>query len=161
MDDAQELGRAREVATDAPGIPASCRSFDRCSAPICPLDPEVHRAIWYPHEDICARQRRPERWIRQQKKIAKRVAYLGLEAGFFTLEMLRRNCAVTRAMRGITSDQDPGPQFERWFERHPARKIPELSPEVKEARARAAAKGRETRARNRARARAAKGADPV
>jgi len=30
-----------------------CPKFDRCSAPICPLDPDVFRRVYLPGEAIC------------------------------------------------------------------------------------------------------------
>ena len=33
----------------------NCPSFDMCSTPLCPDDPDIAQRIWYPDEPICGR----------------------------------------------------------------------------------------------------------
>ncbi len=46
--------------------------FKACSAPLCPLDTDLNRRIWYADEAICkSRIFGQHRWIRKQRSIRK------------------------------------------------------------------------------------------
>lgn len=47
----------------------SCSKFESCSAPLCPLDPEIAKRVWYSEEDVCHYNK--HRWIKKQKSIQK------------------------------------------------------------------------------------------
>ena len=50
-----------------------CTIFEKCSAPLCPLDPEIEKRVWYADEPICAsRKYGQHRWIRKQRSIQRR-----------------------------------------------------------------------------------------
>jgi len=52
---------------------SKCSSFNKCSAPLCPLDPEISRRIWYADEPVCISARfGKHRWIRKQRSIQRR-----------------------------------------------------------------------------------------
>jgi hypothetical protein len=76
----------------------SCRHVDDCSAPLCPLAPNLKHLIWYPGEDICRRRDGPG-WIRTQKAIASVGAP---EDKFFTVAMLQ---AITRVQKRHNRDR--------------------------------------------------------
>lgn len=104
-----------------------CKRFDECSAPICPLnDGSLNNGTWYPEENVCMLQvfcHKP--WIRNQKKIARKVRNKDL---YFTLEMLSRNCVITLATEGLDPDHDISEMREdevRWLKQHPEK--PKLS----------------------------------
>jgi len=52
----------------------ACPSFNTCDAPLCPLDPELDKRVWFTDEDICKSKRHGSgvRWIKKQRSIVKR-----------------------------------------------------------------------------------------
>jgi len=50
----------------------NCPSFKHCSAPLCPLDPELPSRNWFPDEPICHRYPNLS-WIKKQKKLLIRL----------------------------------------------------------------------------------------
>lgn len=65
----------------------NCRFFDKCSAPICPMDNRKTRMIWYAGEDICSNpDYSNEKFIISQKKIARKKPDV-----YFNYSMLNRD----------------------------------------------------------------------
>lgn len=96
----------------------ACTLFEGCSSPLCPLDPVSLKGIWYPDEEICrSRTHADLPWIKGQRKIGRVKA-----RGYFTLEMLRRNCIVKRGIAGLDPVEEEEPQLRRWLADHPARR---------------------------------------
>jgi len=109
-----------------------CKRFDSCSAPLCPMDENsLSNGIWYPDEEICQlRIYCNEPWIRNQKKIARKVRNKDF---YFTLEMLSRNCIITIATEGLDPDNNDlydDLAVKRWLNKHPEK--PTLSEAKKE-----------------------------
>jgi len=47
-----------------------CRCFLTCSAPLCPLDPEINKRSWFVGEEVCPdREHKGEPWIKRQRKL--------------------------------------------------------------------------------------------
>ena len=65
--------------------------------------------------------------IAGQRKIAKFAP-----AGYFTLEMLNRNCIIKTGMLGHDPDKEERPQLQLWLKNHPAKQ--EISDEDREKR---------------------------
>jgi len=108
--------------------------FEKCTAPLClEADDIDDNSIWYANEPICSAQPKTgtPNWIKQQRKIARQTKQ-NPEIGFFTLEMLKRNCVVGKGMKGINGDkQNTKWQIKRWFEKHKTkRKLSEKEKEV-------------------------------
>jgi len=96
----------------------TCLLFESCHAPLCPLDPISLNGVWYADEEICrSRSHTALPWIRSQRKIGRVRA-----RGYFTLEMLRRNCVVKKGIAGLDSDAVEEPQLGRWLTDHPERR---------------------------------------
>jgi hypothetical protein len=105
----------------------TCGIYEECLAPLCPLDPSSLKGIWYADEEICrSRTYGNLPWIMGQRKISRVRA-----EGYFTLEMLRKNCIVKKGIAGLDSDEAEEPQLKRWFADHPERR--EMSDETKAA----------------------------
>jgi len=50
-----------------------CPSFNECGAPLCPLDLDLNKRIWYANEAVCkSRIFGQHRWIKKQRSIKKR-----------------------------------------------------------------------------------------
>ena len=50
-----------------------CKSFDRCDASLCSLDPDLLDRVWYEDEDVCrGRPGSGKRWIKKQRSIVRR-----------------------------------------------------------------------------------------
>ena len=95
-----------------------CTLFESCFAPLCPLDPASLKGIWYADEEICrSRTYASLPWIRGQRKIGRVGA-----RGYFTLEMLQRNCIVKKGIAGLDPDAVEEPQLQRWLADHPERR---------------------------------------
>ena len=101
--------------------PEQCRHFDSCSASLCPMDENLKSGIWYPEEEIC-RLKNITGWIKQQKKIAKKVKD---KDTYYTYKMLNRNCKVGTGMIGLNPDKPEEPQLEDWLKKHPQEIISE------------------------------------
>ena len=107
-----------------------CPKFDVCNAPLCPMDEEsLSHGIWYPDEEICKRKAFANMdWIKRQKKIAKKAKRMDR---YFTFEMLKRNCVITKGIEGLDPDKPEEPQLKKWFKKHPEKKIRKVSEEQK------------------------------
>jgi len=98
-----------------------CPYFRKCSAPLCPLDPEsLEHGIWYPFEQVCRRRSAPE-WVKVQKKIKRKTKNVNR---YFTFEMLNRNCVISKGIVGLNPDSrdDEEKQLKKWFKNHPPKK---------------------------------------
>ena len=52
--------------------PEDCRYFRSCSAPLCPLDPEIHKRSWIAGEPICRRRDiEAPPWLEMQRRYQK------------------------------------------------------------------------------------------
>jgi hypothetical protein len=87
-------------------IPEKCPYFERCNAPICPMDPDKERAVWYPDEEICKnREFNDLNFIITQKKIAK-INKRHEVQGIFTFNMLNRPLKIYESISGLNEDFD-------------------------------------------------------
>jgi len=104
-----------------------CKMYEVCEAPFCPLESNS-LIIWYAGEEICReRMHRNLPLVQAQRKIAKFVP-----AGYFTMEMLSRNCIIKTGMLGLDPDKEERPQLQLWLKNHPAKQ--EISDEDREKR---------------------------
>ena len=93
-----------------------CKMYEVCEAPFCPLESNS-LIIWYAGEEICReREHRNHPLVQAQRKIAKFAP-----AGYFTLEMLNRNCIIKTGMLGLDPDKEERPQLQLWLKNHPAK----------------------------------------
>ena len=83
---------------------AKCPRFGLCSAPICPLDPNRQKAIWYPDEEICKNREMAKqfKFIQVQRKIQKRAKD---RETYYTLELLEKIKIVRSGIRGYTPER--------------------------------------------------------
>ncbi|MGB9677951.1 MAG: hypothetical protein ACPLZ9_04960 [Candidatus Ratteibacteria bacterium] len=87
-------------------ISKRCPYFGKCNAPICPMDPDKERAVWYPDEEICKnREFNNLNFIITQKKIAK-INKRHEVQGIFTFAMLNRPLKIYKSISGLNEDQD-------------------------------------------------------
>ena len=101
--------------------------YEVCEAPFCPLESNS-LIIWYAGEEICRdRVHRNLPLVQAQRKLAKMAP-----AGYFTLEMLNRNCINKTGMLGLDPDREERPQLQLWLKNHPAKQ--EISDEDREKR---------------------------
>ena len=50
-----------------------CQRFEKCDAPLCPLDEDKENRVWYVGEEICrAQKHNKHRWIKKQRSIVRR-----------------------------------------------------------------------------------------
>ena len=107
-----------------------CNHFDSCSAPICPLDAEsLENCYWFPDEEICKNTAEKKNWIKRQRKIARVVED---KETYYTVAMLKHNCQIKQATKGIDPDGTDGEREaaeEKWIASRET--IKELSPERK------------------------------
>jgi len=82
--------------------PKQCPSYEGCSAPICPLDPQsLELGIWLPDEPICrSKKYGTAKWIKRQRKIAEKAKNRDF---FFTFKDF--NVARIRNPRGHDPDK--------------------------------------------------------
>lgn len=102
----------------------SCKYFNTCSAPLCPLDEEsIECGIWYADEEICKLLTVPG-WVKKQRRIKKKD--IQNEAGFFNVEMLKSSFSVTGGLKGINADlpeKETPAAVKKWLKAHPGREI--------------------------------------
>ena len=97
-----------------------CPNFEWCDAPLCPLDEiSLREGIWYPDEPICPRRFKLA-WLKVQRKIS-RLPNIDTDR-YFNLEMLTRNCVISRGIKGLDPDREEGPQLKRWLKAHPPKR---------------------------------------
>ena len=78
----------------------ACPLYERCSAPICPMDPNIAARTWYSDEDICSSSKfKDHRVVVTQRKIAKKGS-----DGYFSYSMLNRDIVVKKGIQGIDPD---------------------------------------------------------
>lgn len=81
-----------------------CSFFERCSAPICPLDPDYKERIWYQNEEICQnREFKKLQFIKTQKRIRKYSKKFDI-SGVFTFSMLDRRIKIGKGFQGINDE---------------------------------------------------------
>lgn len=96
---------------------SECKYYDKCDAPICPMDENKERMYWYPDEEICRnRNFSKELYIQNQKKIAKRAKDTDK---LFTFKMLNRNIIIKTGIEGIDPDKSIERQEREWIKKHP------------------------------------------
>lgn len=50
-----------------------CQLFIECGAPLCPIDDDLNKRLWYADEEICrSRIFGRHRWIKKQRSIKRR-----------------------------------------------------------------------------------------
>ena len=53
-------------------IMEKCNRFNECSAPLCPLDPDIKSRLWFHDEEICkSQEHNKHRWIKKQRSIVR------------------------------------------------------------------------------------------
>jgi hypothetical protein len=110
----QPWGKEKNALTDQ----QSCKFYTLCEAPFCPLAASSFKGIWYPGEDICrSRIYGNLSWIQAQRKLVKAAA-----EGYFTMEMLDRDCILKTGIRGLDPDREERPQLQEWMRKHPRKR---------------------------------------
>lgn len=98
----------------------ACSRYLKCTAPLCPLDRDVERRMWFPDEPICTVKRFGGLdWVRNQRKIKKRARH---KSRYFTLEMLKRNCRIRTGIKGLSPNvrcDNEEKQVQKWLSKHP------------------------------------------
>lgn len=108
-----------------------CKQYERCSAPLCPMDENSLKCVWYPDEASCISAAHANlQWIKAQRKIVKAAAPANR---YFTFEMLKTNCIIRKGIIGLDPNSEEKPQLHVWLKAHPAKRA--LSAEEKKARA--------------------------
>ena len=97
----------------------TCKYYDGCSAPLCPMlsEEENNKYIWYPDEEICTRRKKLPDWVKQQRKVAKKVSSDNCWF-YFTMDMLKVRFRVTKNVKGLDPDKKESPQLKQWFKRN-------------------------------------------
>jgi len=107
-------GKEKDDLTDQ----QACKFYALCEAPFCPLAASSFKGIWYPGEDICrSRIYGNLSWIQAQRKLVKAAA-----DGYFTMEMLDRDCILKSGIRGLDPDREERPQLQEWMRKHPRKR---------------------------------------
>jgi hypothetical protein len=98
-----------------------CPFFNSCNAPICPLDENKEKAIWYSNEAICKNTEYSDLdFIITQKKITK-VNKTRSVKGYFTFKMLNQKIIVRSGIQGINEDtpiESSSILEENWLRKH-------------------------------------------
>lgn len=101
----------------------ACSRYLKCTAPLCPLDRDVERRMWFPDELICtAKQFGGLDWVRNQRKIKRRARD---KSRYFTLEMLKRNCRIRTGIKGLSPDIPSNKErrkVQEWLSKHPPKR---------------------------------------
>lgn len=82
----------------------SCGSFEECSAPLCPMQPDTWaRACWYPDEQVCISLKfRSLHWRKVQHRIQRKTK--NHDDGYFTVAMLSEIKQVKTGIKGANPD---------------------------------------------------------
>jgi hypothetical protein len=80
-----------------------CRHFQNCDASICP-EQNPDETIWFPDESVCrSKHYATLKWVKKQKKIAKKTIY---RDRFFTWTDLENIKRVSIKTKGRDPDKD-------------------------------------------------------
>ena len=85
--------------------PTNCAHIDKCSAPLCPLDPDIKIYSWYPYEEICNSRihGKDKAFIKIQRRIAKKTN-CSTTTGFFTIDYMKKRL-TQNMLKGIDFDK--------------------------------------------------------
>lgn len=81
----------------------NCKRYEKCAAPLCPLDENLHIRKWYPDEEICKKQGEKPGWVKIQKRIKKKAKN---RETYYTVEMLELIKKVYSSIKGANSDKE-------------------------------------------------------
>ena len=82
----------------------TCKRFEECEAPICPLDKNFNMTVWYPGESFCdAKGYKREHWRIVQKRIAKLNRTVNIK-GYFTVRFVEKITRVREGIKGLNPD---------------------------------------------------------
>ena len=99
-------------------IMIDCSSYHSCDAPLCPLDPEKEKRVWFADEQVCTgRAGSGVRFVVNQRKLARLN-----RPGYFTTAMLDRNIRITKGIAGIDPDAENNviqARVKRWIANRP------------------------------------------
>ena len=71
--------------------------YEGCDAPLCPLEPDVFKRIWFCDEEVCRKRGLKLDWLKTQKKIARKAINKLL---FFRVADLKKIKNVHKGIRG-------------------------------------------------------------
>jgi len=100
------------------------------------------KCLWYPDEEICKNKKNMPDWVKQQRKIAKKVNPDNYWH-YFTIDMLKVRFRVTTAVKGIDPNIGESLQLKQWFKRNKGIKKRMISDELREQKKELLAKARE------------------
>lgn len=89
--------------------PNDCNFYEGCEAPLCPLNTNLGRSVWFPGEPVCRLKDSPD-WVWKQRRLA-RLSSID-RSRCFTIRMLTNLTHVTKGIQGINPNQ---PDEERAF----------------------------------------------
>jgi hypothetical protein len=99
--------------------PEDCRRFEECSAPLCPLDENLRKRVWFADEPICRSKNHGggRQWMVSQRKVKKKSAD---PTTCYTLEMLDRHFIVKKGIVGVDPDSKDFPgAVRKWIQQRP------------------------------------------
>ena len=77
-----------------------CEYFKRCIAPLCPLEKDIKKHIWYPDEPICSLKKFQNLdWIKKQKQLKNKAN----PNFYFTIDTLLTT-EVRKRVKGLDPD---------------------------------------------------------
>lgn len=128
-------------------VKQNCRYYNGCNAPLCPMATPQEQifGVWYPDEDICRRRKEVPQWVKQQRKVAKRLNDENVKT-YFSLDMLKVPFRVTKKVIGIDPDKNESRQKTAWFKRYKGTGKRSVSKSVRGQRKEAPAHAREVKA---------------
>ena len=106
-----------------PETPEECPRFEKCDAPLCPLDSDSFKnSIWYPDEEICKYQKVNQlEWIKRQRKLSEKAQF----GFYFTYEMLNHKFIIRNGIKGLDPNRTESQEqadLKKWFSLHPETK---------------------------------------
>ena len=96
-----------------------CGMFEKCEAPLCPLDPGLDQKVWFPGESVCTSRTYGAglKWIENQRKAGRKAKR---DNTFFNIDMLKKNIIVKKGITGIDPDSKDIPgDLKKWIAAHP------------------------------------------
>ena len=95
--------------------PEDCELFVGCKAPLCPMDADAEKGLWYPDEPICRSEKFQDLvWVARQRDVHK---LLGRKSEtLFTPQMLRSIKTVEPGLEG--ADPSDRNAEKHWLDKH-------------------------------------------
>jgi len=98
-----------------------CKYYDKCNAPICPLDRDsIENGIWYSQEPICKNPEFSDNIVIRNMKTISKIDKSG--ETWYNYEMLNNELNFNGAIKGFSPDSIDKESIQKWIRKYTIKK---------------------------------------